>query len=95
MALNDRIKLYAIMIKSRERLAKSHGLDVRKVDVSGNKDMLEQREERIALLTGCAESHSTRSILCSIGPENDVGHKDLPTQRLAVELLPSKSTNSE
>ncbi len=73
--VEDRAKYYTIILKAQERLAKLHGLDVKKVDVSRNIDILEQREETIALLTAGAETNSIRSILCSIGSSSEIGHQ--------------------
>ncbi len=92
--VEDRAKYYTIILKAQERLAKLYGLDAKKVGISGNIDILERREETIALLTPSAKANSIRNILQSISPANETEHQDLSPQPSPIALPHSESENS-
>jgi hypothetical protein len=93
-AYANKVKALATILSAQTGIAKLLGLEVKKVDVSGSIDILEQRESTIALLDASAQSHSIRHFLRSLHDPDQEGHQNLPAQRDAVALPSGESPGS-
>lgn len=92
-AYANKAKAMKIILEAQAGIAKLLGLEVKKIEHSGS--ITEQRDSTIAILTASAESHSIRSVLCSLGDSDEARHLAVQAEPAPVALPQGEGADSE